>query len=76
MFMNSENSKTSETQRPIVNLTDKINLNSSNKCLVLSNVIEIIVNKFKTPPLMWNNKYELSDRSYSVYIIKKIETHD
>ena len=36
IFMNSENSKTTDTH--IVNLTDKINLKGSDKYVVLSNL--------------------------------------
>ena len=34
--MNSENSKTSEPHRPLPNITDKINLNRSDKYVALS----------------------------------------
>ena len=36
--MNSKNSKTSHPHRLLLNLTDKINLNRSNKYVALSNV--------------------------------------
>ena len=38
IFMNSGNSKTFDPQRPLVNLSDKINLNRSDKNVVLSNL--------------------------------------
>ena len=38
IFMNSENSKTSEPHRLILNLADKINLKSSDKYVALSNL--------------------------------------
>ena len=38
MFMNSENSKTSEPHRLLLNLADKINLKSSDKYVALSNL--------------------------------------
>ena len=34
MFMNSENSKTTDPHRLLLNLTDKINLNRSDKMLL------------------------------------------
>ena len=36
--MNSENSKTSDTQRPLLDLTNKINLNRSDKYIALLNL--------------------------------------
>ena len=38
IFMNSENSKTSDLQRLLLNLSDKIDLKRSDKYVVLSNV--------------------------------------
>ena len=38
IFMNSENSKTSDPQRILLTLTDKINLQRSNKYVALSNL--------------------------------------
>ena len=38
IFMNSENSKTSEAYRLLLNLKDKINLNRSDKYVALSNI--------------------------------------
>ena len=38
IFMNSENSKTSDPLRLFLNLTDKINLNRSDKYVALSNL--------------------------------------
>ena len=38
IFMNSENSKTSDPHRLLLNLSDKINLKRSDKCVALSNV--------------------------------------
>ena len=39
IFMNSENSKTLDPHRLLVNLTDKINLKRSDKYVALSNLI-------------------------------------
>ena len=38
IFMNSKNSKTSHPHRLLVNFTDKINLNRSDKYVALSNL--------------------------------------
>ena len=38
IFMNSENSKTSDPHRLLLNLTDKINLKRSDKYVALSNL--------------------------------------
>ena len=38
IFMNSENSKTSDPQRLILNLADKIDLGRSDKYIALSNL--------------------------------------
>ena len=38
IFMNSENSKTSDPHRLFLNLTDKINLTRSDKYVALSNL--------------------------------------
>ena len=38
IFMNSENSKTSDPHRLLLNLTDKINLSRSDKYVALSNL--------------------------------------
>ena len=38
MLMNSENSKTSDPDRLLLNLTDKINLNRSDKYVALSSL--------------------------------------
>ena len=38
IFINSKNSKTSDSHRLLINLTDKINLKRSNKYIALSNL--------------------------------------
>ena len=38
IFMNSENSKISDSERLLLNLLDKINLKRSNRYVVLSNL--------------------------------------
>ena len=74
--MNSENSKTSDPYRLLLNLSDKKNLKRSDKsCFIKSCFIYYTWinkkksyknNKFKISAPMWNDKFDLLDRSYSV----------
>ena len=74
IFMNSENSKTSEPHVLILNLTDKLDLRGGEKYIALSNLSIYYTwkdikssynnNKFKISALTWNVKFELPDRSY------------
>ena len=74
--MNSENSKTSHPYRLLLSLTDKINLNRSDKYVALSNLSIYYTwknikkshknNKFKISAPAWNEEFELPDGSYSV----------
>ena len=74
--MSSENSKTSETNVLILNLTDKLDLRISEKSIAFSNLsiyypwINIKSsyndNKFKISTPTWNDKFNLPDGSYSV----------
>ena len=76
IFMNSENSKTSESPRLLLNLADKIKLKWSDKYVALSNVSMHCTcknikksyknNKFKIPAPTWNEKFSLPDGWYSV----------
>ena len=76
IFMNSGNSKTSDPQRILFNLSDKINLKKSDKYVALSNLNIYYTwrnikksyknNKFKISALIWNEEFELPDVSYSV----------
>ena len=76
IFMNSENSKTSETHVLILNLTDKLDLRISEKSIALSNLsiyypwINIKSsyndNEFKISTPTQNDKFNLPDGSYSV----------
>ena len=73
--MNSENSKTSDPHRLLLNLTDKINLKRSDNYVALSNLIMYYTwkniktsyknNKFKISAPTWNEEFELPDGSYS-----------
>ena len=75
-FMNSENSKTPKPHVLILKLTDKLELRIVEKIIVLSNLsiyytwknIKSLYNnnKFKIFAPTWNDKFELSDGSYSV----------
>ena len=76
MFMNSENSKTSKHHILKLKLTSKLDLRLGKKVIALSNLIiyytwKIIKssynnNKFEISSPTWNDKFELSDRSYSI----------
>ena len=82
IFMNSENSKTSEPHVLILNLTDKLDLRGGEKYIALSNLSIYYTwkdikssynnNKFKISALTWNVKFELHDGSYWVYFNKNI----
>ena len=71
IFMNSENSKTTDTHTLLLNLTDEINLKRSDKYVALSNLAIYYTweniktsyknNKFKISAPTWNEEYELSD---------------
>ena len=87
--MNSINSKQSDPNRLLPNLSDKVDLKGSDKYVALSNLSIYYTwkntkklhknNKFKISAPTWNDKFELTDRSYSVsdiqdyfeYILKK-----
>ena len=75
IFLNSENSKTTNQQRLLLNLIDKIDLKRGGQGVVLSNLSIYYTwqkikspyknNKFKIFPPTWNDKSELSGRSCS-----------
>ena len=76
IFMNTENSKTSEPHRFKLDLTDKLNLENSNKNMALANLSiyctwkniksEYINDKFKISAPTWNYTFDLPDGSYSI----------
>ena len=76
IFMNSENSKTSEPYVLKLKLTNKLELKIGEKITALSNFIIYYTwknikssynnNKFKTSVPTWNDKFELPDGSYFV----------
>ena len=76
IFMNSENSKTSEYHVLVLKLTDKLDLRRGQKTVALSNLSIYYAwknikssynnNKFKTSAPTWNEELELPDGSYSI----------
>ena len=76
IFMNTENSKTSEPHRFKLDLTDKRNLKNPNKNMTLANLSiyytwkniksEYKNNKFKISAPTWNDTFDLPDGSYSI----------
>ena len=76
IFTNSENSKTSDSHRLLLNLTDKTNLKRSGKYVALSNLSLHYTwknikksyknNEFKISASTSNKEFELPDGSYSV----------
>ena len=82
IFMNSENSKTSEPHVLILKLTDKLDLRTGNKNIALSNLSIYYTwknikssyknNKFKISAPTWNDEFVLPNGSYSVSDIQDI----
>ena len=76
IFINSENSKTPNPHRLLLNLTDKIDWRRKDKCIALSNLSIYYTwknikkfyqnNKFKISAPTWNEEFKLPDRSYSI----------
>ena len=76
IFMNSENSKTSEYHVLVLKLTDKLGLRKGQKNVALSNLSIYYTwknikssnnnNKFKISAPTWSEEFELPDGSYSV----------
>ena len=76
IFMNTENSKTSQSNRFVYNFTDKLNLKNPNKNIVLANLSiyytwkniksEYNNNKFKISAPTWNETFDVPGGSYSV----------
>ena len=75
IFMNAENSKTSDPQRPLLNLTDKTDFRKKDRYVALSNLSIYYTwknikksyenNTFKILAPTWNEEFELPDGSYS-----------
>ena len=76
IFMNSENSKTSEYHVLVLKFTDKLDLKRGQKTVALSNVSIFYTwkniksscnnNRFKISAPTWNEQFELPDGSYSI----------
>ena len=76
IFMNTENSKTSEPLNSILNLSQRLDLRSSNKHVVLQNLSTYYTwknirqqyknNKLKIIALTWKDDFELPNDLYSV----------
>ena len=74
--MNTKNSKTNALDRFGLDLTDKLNLKSPNKNMVLANLSIYYTwkdikskynnNKFKISAPTWNDTFDLPDGSYSI----------
>ena len=76
IFMNSENSRTSEYHILLLKLVDKLDLRSGQKSVALSNLSIYYTwknikrsyknNKFKISAPTWSDELELPDGSYSI----------
>ena len=76
IFMNSDNSKTSEYHVLVLKLTDQQEIRKGQKTVVLSNISNYYAweniknsynnNRFKISAPTWNEKFELPDGSYSI----------
>ena len=76
IFMNSENSKTSEYHVLVLNLTYNLDLERGKKTVALSNLSIYYTwknikssynnNRFKISAPKWNEEFELPDGSYSI----------
>ena len=74
--MNSKNSKTSESRRFRLDLTDKLDLKDPKKNMALANLsiyytwkdikLEYNNNKFKITAPTWNDTFDLLDGSYAI----------
>ena len=74
--MNSKNSKTNESHRFKLGLTDKLNLKAPKKNMALANLSIYYIsknikseynnNKFKISVPTWNDTFDLPDGSYSI----------
>ena len=76
IFMNSENSRTSEYHVLLLKLNDKLDLRRGQKSVALSNLSIYYTwrnikssykkNKFKISAPTWSDEFELPDGSYSI----------
>ena len=80
IFMNSENSKTSEYHVLVLKLIDKLDLRRGQKSVVLLNLSIYYTwkhvqssynnNRFKVSAPVWNEEFKLPDGSYSIFDIQ------
>ena len=80
MFLNTENSKTNQPHKFVLNSSQRLDLRSSNKHVALQNLSiyykwknirkQYKNNKLKTIAPAWNDGFELLDGSYSVSDIR------
>ena len=80
--MNYRNSKTSDPDKLLLNLRDKVDLRRKDKYIALSNLSIYYTwkyikksyknNKFKILTPTWNEEFDLPDGSYSISDIKII----
>ena len=80
LFMNSENSKTSDPHRLLLSPSDKIDLKRSDKYVTLSSLSIYYAwknikkwcknNEFKITAPIWNDKFELPNGSYFLWDIQ------
>ena len=76
IFMNSENSRTSEYHVLVLKVADKLDLRRGQKNVVLSNLSIYYTwknikssynnNKFKISAPIWSDEFELPDESYLI----------
>ena len=76
IFMNTENSKTNESHKFRLSLSDKLNFKNPNKCIALGNLSICYTwnniksayndNKFKISAPTSNDRFDLPDGSYSI----------
>ena len=76
IFMNSEDSKTSEPHTLKLKLTDQLDLRADKKVIALSNLRIYYTwnnikssynnNKFRISATTWNEEFTLPDESYSI----------
>ena len=91
IYMNTESSKTNEPHKFVLNLSQRLDLGSSNKHVTLQNLSIYYAwknirkqdksNKLKIIAAKWNDEFELPDGSYSVsdiqdYIEYIIKKHE
>ena len=76
IFMNTADSKTSQSDKFVYNFTDKLNLKNPNKNIALANLSMYYIwknvkssynnNKFKISAPTWNDTFDVPDGSYSI----------